>query len=193
MTEHSVVIAGGGPTGLMLAAELALADVDVAIVERRATQELESSRAGGLHARTIEVLDQRGVADRFLAEGQVHPTVGYGQILLDVSDLPTRHNYLLALWQKDFERIMADWVAELGVPILRGREVEGFTQDDRGVVVDVTDGMSLRADYLVGCDGGRAPGGRRYRTDRSRRRREELLPRGSAGGPRRPRERAHSR
>lgn len=156
MTEHSVVIAGGGPTGLMLAAELALADVDVAIVERRATQELESSRAGGLHARTLEVLDQRGVADRFLAEGQVHPTVGYGQILLDISDLPTRHNYLLALWQKDFERIMADWVAELGVPILRGREVEGFTQDDRGVVVDVTDGMSLRADYLVGCDGGRS-------------------------------------
>ena len=71
MTEHAVVIAGGGPTGLMLAGELALAGVDVAIVERRASQDLAGSRAGGLHARTIEILDQRGIADRFLSEGQV--------------------------------------------------------------------------------------------------------------------------
>lgn len=156
MTEHAVVIAGGGPTGLMLAAELALAGVDVAIVERRRTQDLESSRAGGLHARTIEVLDQRGVADRFLAEGQVHPVVGYGQIRLDISDFPTRHPYLLALWQRDFERILAGWVEELRVPIQRGREVVGFAPDDDGVVVEVSDGTRLRARYLVGCDGGRS-------------------------------------
>src|SRR5215210_6169655 len=77
MTEHAVVIAGGGPTGLMLAGELALAGVDVVVVERRATQDLDGSRSGGLHSRTIEVLDQRGIAERFLSAGQTHPGVGY--------------------------------------------------------------------------------------------------------------------
>ena len=156
MTEHAVVIAGGGPTGLMLAAELALAGIDVVIVERRATQDLDGSRAGGLHSRTIEVLDQRGVAERFVAAGQVHPSVGYAGIRLDISDFPTRHNYLLALWQRDFEPILAGWVAELGVPMLRGCEVEGFAQDDAGVDVDVSGDGSLRAEYLIGCDGGRS-------------------------------------
>ena len=117
MTEHAVVIAGGGPTGLMLAAELALAGVDVAIVERRASQELDGSRAGGLHARTIEVLDQRGIAERFLAEGQAMQIQGFAGVPLDISDFPTRHNYGLALWQSHFERILAGWVGELGVPI----------------------------------------------------------------------------
>lgn len=154
MTEHSVLIAGGGPTGLMLAAELALAGVDVAILERRAGQELESSRAGGLHSRTIEVLDQRGVADRFLAEGQAMQVQGFAGIPLDIGDFPTRHNYGLALWQRHFERILAAWVDELGVPIARGREVTGFAQDDTGVDVELSDGRRLRADYLVGCDGG---------------------------------------
>ena len=119
MTDHAVVIAGGGPTGLMLAGELALAGVDVVIVERRASQDLDGSRAGGLHSRTIEVLDQRGIAERFLSEGQQHPFVGYAGTFLDISDFPTRHNYILALWQSDFERILAGWVDELGVPILR--------------------------------------------------------------------------
>ncbi len=155
MTRHAVVIAGGGPTGLMLAGELALAGVDVAIVERRASQELASSRAGGLHARTLEVFDQRGIADRFLAEGHVTQTVHFASVL-DLSDFPTRHNYGLALWQKHIERIMAGWVAELKVPIYRGRDVTGFAQDDTGVDVDVSDGGSLRAEYLVGCDGGRS-------------------------------------
>ena len=130
MTTHAVVIAGGGPTGLMLAAELALAGIDVAIVERRASQELDGSRAGGLHARTIEVLDQRGIADRFLAEGQAMQVQAFAGIPLDISDFPTRHNYGLALWQSHFERILADWVGELGVPIVREREVTGFAQDD---------------------------------------------------------------
>jgi len=155
MTEHGVVIGGGGPTGLMLAGELALAGIDVVIVERRASQDLDGSRSGGLHSRTIEVLDQRGIAERFLAEGQTHPFVGYAGTFLDISDFPTRHNYILALWQSRIEPILAGWVDELGVPILRQREVVGFTQDDTGVDVELNDG-SLRGEYLVGCDGGRS-------------------------------------
>jgi 3-(3-hydroxy-phenyl)propionate hydroxylase len=156
MTEHAVVIAGGGPTGLMLAGELALAGTDVVIVERRANQEVDGSRAGGLHSRTIEVLDQRGIAERFLSEGQEHPFVGYAGTFLDISDFPTRHNYLLALWQSRIEPILAVWVGELGVPILRGCEVVGFAQDDTGVDVELSGDTSLRAEYLVGCDGGRS-------------------------------------
>ena len=156
MTEHAAVIAGGGPTGLMLAGELALAGVDVVIVERRASQDVDGSRAGGLHSRTIEVLDQRGIADRFLAAGQAMQIQGFVGIPLDISDFPTRHNYGLALWQSDFERILAAWVSELAVPIHHEREVTGFAQDDTGVDIEVSDGQSLRADYLVGCDGGRS-------------------------------------
>jgi 2-polyprenyl-6-methoxyphenol hydroxylase-like FAD-dependent oxidoreductase len=156
MTKHAVVIAGGGPTGLMLAGELALARVDVAIVERRASQDLAGSRAGGLHSRTIEVLDQRGIADRFLSQGKVMQVAGFAMIPLDISDFPTRHNYGLALWQNHIERILAAWVDELAVPIYCGREVTGFAQDDTGVDVELSDGRSLRATYLVGCDGGRS-------------------------------------
>jgi 3-(3-hydroxy-phenyl)propionate hydroxylase len=156
MTEHAVLVAGGGPTGLMLAGELALAGVDVAIVERRATQELDGSRSRGLHSRTIEVLDQRGIADRFLAEGQAMQVQSFARIPLDIGDFPTRHNYGLALLQSDFERILAAWVSELGVPIAREREVTGFAQDATGVDVELSDGHSLRAGYLVGCDGGRS-------------------------------------
>jgi 3-(3-hydroxy-phenyl)propionate hydroxylase len=156
MNEHAVVIAGGGPTGLMLAGELALAGIDAVIVERRTDQDLESTRAGGLHSRTIEVLDQRGIADRFLAEGQAMQIQGYGGTSLDISDFPTRHNYGLALWQRDFERILAGWIDELPVPFVRERDVTGFVQDDTGVDVELSDGRSLRADYLVGCDGGRS-------------------------------------
>jgi len=155
MSEHAVVIAGGGPTGLMLAGELALAGVDVAIVERRASQDLAGSRAGGLHSRTIEVLDQRGIADRFLSEGQAHKIVRF-HVPLDISDFPTRHNYVLGLWQNRIESILAAWVDELAVPIYRERQVTGFAQDDTGVNVELSDGRSLRAQYLAGCDGGRS-------------------------------------
>ena len=156
MTKHAVVIAGGGPTGLMLAGELALAGVDVAIVERRVNQDLPGSRAGGLGARTLEVLDQRGIVDRFLAEGQKAQVTAFAPAHLDISDFPTRHPYGLALWQKHIERILAGWVGELPVTFYRGRDVTGFTQDDTGVDIAVSDGQSLRSEYLVGCDGGRS-------------------------------------
>ncbi len=155
-TKHAVVIAGGGPTGLMLGAELALAGVDVAIVERRADQELAGSRAGGLSSRTLEVFDQRGIADRFISQGQKHQVTGFASVHLDISDFPTRHNYGLGLWQNHIERILAGWVGELPVTFYRGREVTGFVQDDTGVDVQVSEGQSLRAEYLVGCDGGRS-------------------------------------
>jgi 3-(3-hydroxy-phenyl)propionate hydroxylase len=156
MTEHAVVIAGAGPTGLMLAGELALAGIDVAIVERRANQAITGSRAGGLQSRTIEELDQRGIADRFLSEGQIAQVAAFGSVKLDISDFPTRHPYGLGLWQNHIERILAGWVGELAVPIYREREVMGFTQDDAGVDVHLSSGDSLRAEYLVGCDGGRS-------------------------------------
>lgn len=157
MTDHAVVIAGGGPTGLMLAAELMLANVEVAVVERRASQDLVGSRAGGLHSRTIEVFDQRGIADRFLAQGQMlRVGMTFHMTPVDISDLPSRHNYFLALWQQHIERILASWVDELGVRIYRGREVTGFAQDDCGVEIALSDSTSLRADYLVGSDGGRS-------------------------------------
>ncbi|MHB8690887.1 MAG: FAD-dependent monooxygenase [Solirubrobacteraceae bacterium] len=156
MTEHAVLVAGGGPAGMMLAAELALGKVDVAVVERRPNHVLVGSRAGGFHSRTIEVLDQRGVADRFLAEGQVAQVAMFATTVLDMSDFPTRHPYSLGIWQNQIERIMAAWVAELPVRIYYGREVTGFAQDDTGVDVEMSDGESLRAQYLVGCDGGRS-------------------------------------
>jgi len=154
--DHAVIIAGGGPTGLMLAAELALGHCDVAVLERRASQDLTGTRAGGLHARSIEVLDQRGVADRFLREGKVTQLAGFAWTRLDIGDLPTRHPYGLALRQSHIERILADWVAELGVPVYRGHEVSDIAQDETGVDVTLAGGKKMRAEYLVGCDGGRS-------------------------------------
>ena len=160
INEHAVVIAGGGPTGLMLAGELALAGVDVAIVERRASQDLAGLRAGGLYCRTMEALDQRGIADRFIAQGRVIQTAPFLGKTLDISDLRSRHNYYLGLWQTHTERLLAEWVAELGVEMYRGREVAGFTQDATGVDIELagerSDGQFIRAKFLVGCDGGRS-------------------------------------
>ncbi|RUM18046.1 hypothetical protein EFQ99_33615 [Rhizobium vallis] len=157
MTEHAVVISGAGPTGLMLAGELALAGIDVAIVERRPDQQLFGTRAGGLSARTLEVFDQRGIVDRFLAAGQIAQVTGFAVTRLDISDFPTRHNYGLALRQKHIERILAGWVDELSVPIYRGRDVTSFVEDETGITVHLSDGgATLRARYLVGCDGGRS-------------------------------------
>ncbi len=156
MRDVDVLIAGAGPTGMMLAGELALAGVDVAIVERRIDQDLAGGRAGGLLSRSIEVLDQRGIAGRFLAEGRVAQVGGFAWIPLDISDFPTRHPYGLALWQTDIERILAGWIEELAVPVHRGRAVTGLVQDDDGITVALSEGGALRARYLVGCDGGRS-------------------------------------
>ncbi|AEH81613.1 FAD-dependent monooxygenase [Sinorhizobium meliloti] len=156
MTEHAVIIAGGGPTGLMLACELTLTGIDVAIVEKRVSPAILGSRAGGLHSRTIEVLDQRGIADRFLSEGQVAQVTGFAATKLDISDLPTRHPYGLGLWQNHIERILASRADELDVTIYRGSAVSDFEQDDIGVDMKLSNGQSLRAKYLVGCDGGRS-------------------------------------
>ena len=170
MTEHAVVIAGGGPTGLMLAGELALAGVDVAIVERRASQDLPGSRAGGLHSRTIEILDQRGIADRFLAEGQVVNVGQFAGVPLDISDFPTRHPHSLGLWQNHIERILAGWVGELAVTFYREREVTGFAQDDTGVgrravrrrvapSVSISSGATGGAAWSVRRQASSSPGG----------------------------------
>ncbi|WP_438356717.1 FAD-dependent monooxygenase [Mycobacteroides abscessus] len=156
MTEHAVVIAGGGPTGLMLAGELALAGADVAIVERRTTHELDGSRAAGMTSRTLEVLDQRGILDRFTPQGFSAPVAHFSALLLDMTDQPTRHTFGLALLQYRIERTLSEWVGEHGVPIYRGREVTGFTSSDDAVRVELSDGSTLRAQYLVGCDGGRS-------------------------------------
>jgi 3-(3-hydroxy-phenyl)propionate hydroxylase len=151
-----VIVVGSGPAGMMLAGELALAGVDVAVVERRDTAELVGSRAGGFHSRTIEILDQRGIADRFLAAGQTAQTARFGTTPLDISGFPTRHPYGLALWQNRIEPILADWIAELGVTVAHGRDVTGLAQDDTGVEVELRDGGALRGSYLVGADGGRS-------------------------------------
>ena len=156
MTEHAVVIAGGGPTGLMFAGELALAGVDVAIVERRPNQELSGARALGISSRTIEVLDQRGIAGRFLSAGQTAQITGFAVTRLDISDFPTRHNYGLALRQKHIERILAGWVTSSRCQSSMAAKSRDSCSHDAGVDVALADGQSLRAQYLVGCDGGRS-------------------------------------
>jgi 3-(3-hydroxy-phenyl)propionate hydroxylase len=154
--EHEVVIAGGGPTGMMLAGELALAGIDAVIVERRGTQDLVGSRASGIHARTVEVFDQRGIADRFVSQGQKYAVVLFNMMRLSLADFPTRHPYSLGIWQNKTEGILAGWIEELGAPIYRERAVTGFAQDDGGVDVRLSDDSSIRARYLVGCDGARS-------------------------------------
>lgn len=140
----------------MLAAELALAHIDVVVVERRVDQSVAGTRAGGLHARSLELLDQRGVVERFVAEGKAMQVGSFGMAPLDIAALPTRHNHVLALRQERIEHLLAAWVVELGVPIVRACEVTDFTQHDHGVDVALSDGRTVRAQYLVGCDGGRS-------------------------------------
>ncbi len=156
IAKHEVIVSGSGPSGMMLAAELALARVDVAIVEKRINQVLPGSRAGGLHARTIEIFDQRGIAERFFVEGKIAQVAGFAMIPLDISDFPTRHNYGLGLWQDRIEQILAKWISELSVPIYWGQELKDFNQDDSGVDIELSNGQGLRSQFLVGCDGGRS-------------------------------------
>ena len=151
---NDVTIVGSGPTGLMLAGELALAGIDVAILERRSTPGLVGTRARGFHSRTIEILDQRGIAGRFLAEGQTAQALSFGNTSLNVGGFPSRHPYTLVLAQSQIERILLGWVEELGVPVRRGLEVTGFAQDDAGVDIQLAEGGPLRTAYLAGADGG---------------------------------------
>lgn len=155
-TECGVAIAGGGPVGMMLASELMLGDADVVLLERRPDQALQGSRAGGLQSRAIELLDQRGIAERFLSEGKTVQAATFASAVIDISGFPTRHPYALGLFQNHIERILAGWLRELGLETDYGCEVSGIAQEDAGVDITLSDGRSLRAQYLVGCDGGRS-------------------------------------
>jgi 3-(3-hydroxy-phenyl)propionate hydroxylase len=153
---NDVTVVGGGPTGLLLAGELALAGVDVELLERRTTTELLGTRARGFHSRTIELFDQRGIADRFLAAGRTAQVHSFGSTPLPIDGFPTRHPYTLGLGQSGVEEVLLGWVEELGVPVRRGVEVTGFDQDETGVDVHLGGGGRLRTAYLVGADGGRS-------------------------------------
>ncbi len=154
MTDVTVV--GAGPTGLMLAGELALAGVEVVILERRSTPDLVGTRARGFHSRTIEIFDQRGIADRFLADGRTSQGLSFANTPLGIASLPSRHPYTLGLSQSHVEKILRAWVEELGVTLHHDQEVTGFAQDDAGVDVHIEGRDLLRTAYLVGADGGRS-------------------------------------
>jgi rifampicin monooxygenase len=152
-----VVIAGGGPTGLMLAAELRLHGVHVVVLERD-PQPPPFVRSMGLHVRSIEILDQRGLLDRFLAEGRTVPLAGFfaGMEKPAPKNLDTAHGYVLGIPQTVTDRLLGERAAEVGADIRRGTELVGLGQDGDAVTAELADGARLRARYLVGCDGGRS-------------------------------------
>ncbi|MEV4649359.1 rifampin monooxygenase [Saccharopolyspora sp. NPDC049357] len=152
-----VVVAGAGPTGLMLAAELRLHGVGVVVLDKAAAP-TDFVRALGLHVRSIEVLDQRGLLERFLAEGTKYPLGGFFAAISKPAPerLDTAHGYVLGIPQTTTERLLAERAAELDVEVRRGCDLVGLDQDEDGVTAELADGTRLRARYLVGCDGGRS-------------------------------------
>lgn len=156
-TEFDVIISGGGPTGSMLAAELRLRGVEVLVLERD-ERPSPLARSLGLHPRSIEILDQRGLLDRFLALGTRYPQVGSfaGIAAPRPVELDSAHAYILGIPQTITDRLLEEHAVELGAQLRRGAELAGFEQDDDGVNVDLVDGTRLRSRWLVGCDGGRS-------------------------------------
>ena len=162
MTDRSaapVIIAGAGPTGLTLASELRRGGVDVVLLERRPHRGVDGSRAAGMQPRTIEMLDQRGVVDRFLAVGPQSNLGNFAGILLDYSVLPSRFPYAINILQAETEQILEDIIVELGASVRWSTDVIGVRDVGDGVQVDVEgpDGIeTLSGSYLIGCDGGRS-------------------------------------
>ncbi|MFE7508421.1 rifampin monooxygenase [Promicromonospora sp. NPDC057488] len=151
-----VIVAGGGPTGVLLACELRLQGVSVVVLEKDA-EPTRVVRGLGLHARTLEILDQRGLLDRFLPLGKRYPLGSFAGITKPApTGLDTTHPYVLGVPQPVTERLLRERAAELGVEVRYGHEVAGLSQDDDGVRVELADGTHLAARYLVGCDGGRS-------------------------------------
>jgi 2-polyprenyl-6-methoxyphenol hydroxylase-like FAD-dependent oxidoreductase len=152
-----VIVAGGGPTGVMLAAELRLHGVHVVVLEKE-PEPTKVVRALGLHARSVEVMDQRGLVEPFLELGKQHPVGGFFAGITKPSPerLDTTRPFVLGIPQPVVDRLLTEHALELGVEIRRGHELAGLSQDEDGVTVELADGTRLRSRYLVGCDGGRS-------------------------------------
>ncbi|SCK27337.1 rifampin monooxygenase [Streptomyces sp. WMMB 322] len=154
-----VIVVGGGPTGMMLAGELRLHGVDVLVLEKDA-EPAGYVRSLGLHVRSIEVMDQRGLLERFLSHGKKYPVGGFFAAITTPPPerLDTAHGYVLGIPQPVTDRLLAERAAELGAEIRRGCEVTGLSQDEDGVTVEPAAGAGtrLRSRYVVGCDGGRS-------------------------------------